>query len=64
MSMQPNPKKTKCEKCSGEFMGDFTTMGIASLRHKLCGECRKIKTKKKEETTINKGHLEDGVESK
>ncbi|WP_161806160.1 hypothetical protein [Aneurinibacillus migulanus] len=45
-------------------MGDFTTMGIASLRHKLCEECRKMKIKEKEETTINKGYLEDRVESK
>lgn len=41
MSMQPNPKKTTCQKCGKEFMGEFTTLGFALGWHKFCSKCRK-----------------------
>lgn len=49
MSIQPNLKPATCKKCNNRFLGDFTTLGMASGRAHFCNNC----IANKEEVKIN-----------
>jgi len=38
--MRPILKEVKCRDCKKEFIGDFSTIGMAQKRHAFCEECR------------------------